>query len=279
MRGVFWGAAVSLCIACGGRASLLESAGASGATQGQATSGGAGNAGASNASGAAGASSAAGTSAGAVTAGGAGAGGATGIGGDAYGGGGVASSNAAGGTAGAPVTTSEYVPDHAQPFDQTYLEDGSFESSNGHGWDTCYSHIPAVVTRAQNEASDGTRSFEFTSGTCPNCSYDGPSNSQVYSWFTEQPTTALSLYFDVLSLSNAPPLGELRLETTDKFCRPLRPLTVVQLSDLLIEQTWQTRCVDLPAFGSDPALGIAVAGMSFDIALEALRLGPPCHAH
>jgi hypothetical protein len=226
-----------------------DATGASGATQIQAAGGGAENAGAANVSGASGA------------------------------GAGAANTGGVSGVSGAPATTPEYVPDHAQPFDQTYVEDGSFESSNGHGWDTCYSDTPGVLSRPQNNASDGTRSFEFTSGSCPNCSYDGPSDSQVYSWFTQQPTTALSLYFDIINISNTPPLGELRLETTDKYCRPLRPLTVIQLSNLLLEPTWQTRCVDLAAFDSDPALGVAITGASFDVALDALRLGPPCHAH
>jgi len=181
--------------------------------------------------------------------------------------------------AGTPASTSNYVPDRAAPFDQAYLEDGSFESNSGSGWDTCPTDTAALLNRTRGDASQGDRALEFSSGECAGCyPPNAPSTSQVYLWFRQRPASALSLYFDVLNLSKEAPLGELSLETVDSACRPLQPLATVALSDLALAQSWQTRCVDLPAFGGNEDLGIAVTGASFDIALDALRFGPPCHA-
>ncbi|MEO7033740.1 MAG: hypothetical protein ABI335_07970 [Polyangiaceae bacterium] len=161
-------------------------------------------------------------------------------------------------------------------FDQAYFEDGSFEGNQGFGWDTCHSRTPAVVS-SRESAPEGMRSLEFSSAACEYCKDDNPSASQAYLWFKQQPSSALSLYFDVLNLSNSPPLGELRLESSDSQCETLRPLVTIALSNLALQPTWQTRCVDLPPFGPDFALGVAVAGTAFDVALDAFRLGPPCH--
>ena len=182
------------------------------------------------------------------------------------------------GAAGAAGATPSFVPETPAPFDQAYLEDGSFEAYNGNGWDTCDTSTPGVLTRTHGNASQGGRAFEFSSGACPGCyRTNAPSTSQVYLWFTQTPPSAMGLYFDVLNLSNTTPLGELRLEATDLVCDPVRPLATITLSDLVLEHSWQTRCIDLPAFGPNEALGIAVAGASYDVALDALRFGPPCH--
>ncbi|MEO8902289.1 MAG: hypothetical protein ABI488_10320 [Polyangiaceae bacterium] len=169
-----------------------------------------------------------------------------------------------------------YVPDQAVPYDKAYFEDGSFEE-NGFGWDTCHTRTPAVVTLRES-APEGMLSLEFSSAACEYCKEDNPSASEAYLWFKQQPSSGLSLYFDVLNLSNSPPLGELRLETSNSQCMTLRPLLTIALSSLALQPTWQTRCVDLPAFGADYALGVAVTGAAFDVALDAFRLGPPCHA-
>jgi hypothetical protein len=182
------------------------------------------------------------------------------------------------GASGAPEpSTPNYVPDQAVPFDHAYLADGSFENDNGFGWDACYSHTPGSLSWKHNSSSEGMIAIEFTPGSCNNCA-DAPSDSQLYLWFSTQPETAMSLYFDAANLNNAAPLGELRLQTTSGVCQTLRPLVSIPLADLALGPTWQARCIDLPAFNSDPALGVAVTGTTFDIGLDAFRLGPPCHA-
>jgi hypothetical protein len=87
----------------------------------------------------------------------------------------------------------------------------------------------------------------------------------------------MSLYFDIMNLDVAAPRGELRLEMTNSACVTQAPLATILLADLTPNQTWQTRCVDLPLLAPGAALGLAVTGASYDIALDSLRLGPQCH--
>lgn len=183
------------------------------------------------------------------------------------------------GSAGDAATRPNYVPTHDVPFDQTYLEDGSFESNQGFGYDTCATRTPASLEHITADASEGSRAFQFSSASCVGiCSPNNPSDSQIYLWFTTRPSSAAAgLYFDVRNLSRAAPAGELRIAAVDSLCVSLRDLARAALSDLRLEQDFQTRCIDLPALKAEERLGLAVAGTSFQIALDALRIGPPCH--
>jgi hypothetical protein len=177
-------------------------------------------------------------------------------------------------------TASKFVPAHVVPFDHAYFDEGSFETSYGLGWDICPTRTAGQVRTNRDSASDGSASFDVEAATCSGiCSPTAAPSAQVYLWFAtgKHPTQALSLYFDVLNLSKTPPDGILRLEAVDTACQRTAPLSEIPLAELLPRQSWETRCVDLPTFGKAYGLGIAVTGPAFHVALDAFRLGPPCH--
>ncbi|MEO6600021.1 MAG: hypothetical protein ABIQ16_09135 [Polyangiaceae bacterium] len=170
----------------------------------------------------------------------------------------------------------DYVPAHDVPFDQAYFEDGSFEMNQGFGFDTCFTRTPGSVTQASN-GSEGESFVRFNSGPCTGtCNPGNPSDSQIYLWFNAQPSSAMGLYFDVLNFSAEPPIGALTLAAVDHLCVSVGQSAQAALSELALAPTWQTRCIDLPALNADEWLGITVSGASFQIGLDALRLGPPC---
>ncbi|MEO6598269.1 MAG: hypothetical protein ABIQ16_00240, partial [Polyangiaceae bacterium] len=111
-----------------------------------------------------------------------------------------------------------YVPAHDVPFDQAYLEDGSFEANQGFGFDTCPTRTPGSLTLA-NKGSEGDRFLQFDSGSCSGtCALSNPSDSQIYLWFNAQPSSAMGLYFDVLNFGTEAPIGALTLAAVDQAC-------------------------------------------------------------
>jgi hypothetical protein len=185
-------------------------------------------------------------------------------------------------TPGQPGTMDDYVPDAPIAYDARYL-DGSFEGNQGFGWDTCYTRTPGKIGRTQTGGSEGSAYVTFESAACEGvCSPTNPSASHVYTWFSGAPsaTAKMGLYFDVKNLGSAgtAPTGVLRFYGTDIVCEQDSVLVEIELARLQMSSSWSTRCVTLIGPGADTAIGISVSGGAHAVGIDALRLGPPCHA-
>lgn len=186
-------------------------------------------------------------------------------------------------TAGSPGTMEDYVPDVAIAYDARYL-DGSFEGNQGFGWDTCHTRTPGKITRTEIGGSAGSSHVTFESAAaCEGvCSPTNPSSSHLYTWFSGAPsaTARMGLYFDVknLSATGAAPTGVLRFYGTDLICEQDSVLAEIELGRLRMSSGWSTRCVTVTGPGADTAIGMSVSGGAHTVGIDALRLGPPCHA-
>jgi hypothetical protein len=114
------------------------------------------------------------------------------------------------------------------------------------------------------------------------CSPANPSSSHVYAWFSAAPsaTAKMGLYFDVknLAAAGAAPTGVLRFYGTDRVCEQDSVLAEIDLARLQMLSGWSTRCVTITGPGSDSAIGVSVSDGAHTVGIDALRLGPPCHA-
>ncbi len=186
-------------------------------------------------------------------------------------------------TTGLPGTMEDYVPDAPIAYDARYL-DGSFEGNQGFGWDTCHTRTPGKISRALTGGSEGTSHVTFEAATaCEGvCSPTNPSASHVYTWFSGAPsaTARMGLYFDVKNLgaSGAVPTGMLRFYGTDLICQQDSVLAEIDLVRLQMTSGWSTRCVTVTGAGADTAIGMSVSDGAHAVGIDALRLGPPCHA-
>jgi hypothetical protein len=188
-----------------------------------------------------------------------------------------------GSTAGGPRATEDYVPDVPIAYNARYL-DGSFEGNQGFGWDTCYTRTPGKVTHPQSGGSEGSSHATFASAAAceGRCLPTNPSSSHVYTWFSGAPsaTARMGLYFDVKNLggTGVDPTGVLRFYGTDLVCEQDSVLAEIELGRLRMSSGWSTRCVTVTGPGADTAIGISVSGGAHTVGIDALRLGPPCHA-
>ena len=186
-------------------------------------------------------------------------------------------------TPGSPGTMENYVPDAPIAYDARYL-DGSFEGNQGFGWDTCYTRTPGKIAHPMTGGSDGTAyvTFESAAACESGCSPTNPSSSHVYAWFSAAPsaTAKMGLYFDVknLAAAGAAPTGVLRFYGTDTVCEQDSVLAEIDLARLQMLSGWSTRCVTITGPGSDTAIGVSVSDGAHAVGIDALRLGPPCHA-
>jgi hypothetical protein len=184
---------------------------------------------------------------------------------------------------GTPGTMEDYVPDVAIAYNARYL-DGSFEDNQGFGWDTCYTRTPGKISRPLTGGSEGSSHVTFESSiACEGtCSPTNSSSSHLYTWFSAAPsaTARMGLYFDVKNLSGtgAEPTGVLRFYGTDLSCAQDSVLAEIELARLRMSSGWSTRCVTVTGPGADSAIGTAVSGGAHTVGIDALRLGPPCHA-
>lgn len=206
-----------------------------------------------------------------------------GVGGNgAVGGSGGVAGNGGNGGRGGSGNSAAYVPDTIVPYDGKYLPGGSIEDSPGIGWDRCLTHTPGMpIAEASEQASNGAKSMVFDSEECTSiiCRNDNPSSSQIYFFFNNVPPylgNPVGLYFDMMNLNAAPPTGTMALYATDLACRGEQMLVDVPLADLAPGPAWETRCVNLAFASLPPALGIAMTGGTYKIAVDALRLGPAC---
>jgi len=176
--------------------------------------------------------------------------------------------------------TEDYVPDARVGYDARSL-DGSFEGNQGTGWDTCHTRTPSKIGRAESGGSEGSAFVTFESGTCDvTCAPTNPSSSHLYAWFSTPPsaTARMGLYFDVMSSGSGDPTGVLRFYGTDLLCEQDSVLAEIELARLRPSSGWSTRCVTITGPGADTAIGLSVSGGTYRIGIDALRLGPPCHA-
>jgi hypothetical protein len=183
-------------------------------------------------------------------------------------------------TAGPPSTMEDYIPDAPMAYDAHYL-DGSFEGTQGNGWDTCHTRTPGKVGRVQSGGSEGNAYLTIESGTCDGvCSSTNPSASHLYAWFSTAPsaTAKMGLYFDIKNVGAAAPTGVLRFYGTDLVCQQDSVLAEIELAKLQLSSSWSTRCVTVTGPGADTAVGLSASGGTHKIGVDALRLGPPCHA-
>ena len=176
----------------------------------------------------------------------------------------------------------DYVPDAPIAYDARYL-DGSFEGNQGFGWDTCHTRTPGRITHTQPGGSEGSSYVTFESAACEGvCLPTNPSASHLYAWFSGAPsaTAKMGLYFDVKNMggTGAAPTGVLRFYGTDLVCQQDSVLAEIQLARLQMSSGWSTRCVTVIGPGADTAIGISVSDGAHTVGIDALRLGPPCHA-
>jgi hypothetical protein len=184
-------------------------------------------------------------------------------------------------TAGPPGVTEDYVPDAPIAYDARYL-DGSFEGNQGTGWDTCHTRTPGKLSHASSGGSEGSAYLTFESGACDGtCAPTNPSASHLYTWFIAAPsaTAKMGLYFDVKNEgTGGAPTGVLRFYGTDLVCQQDSVLAEIELAKLKMSSGWTTRCATITGPGADTAIGISVSGGTHKIGVDAIRLGPPCHA-
>ena len=173
----------------------------------------------------------------------------------------------------------DYVPRRPFTYDGRYLE-GSFETLQGFGWDTCYTRTAGLFPqRGTENAPEGDQFLILESGGCSgSCAPTNPSSSQLYLWFDQLPTDteAMGLYFDIEALAVGPPIGTLLLYGTDSNCQGDTEMASAPLGRLEISSSWSTRCVTVTGPGAYDAIGVAVTGGPYKLGLDALRLGPPC---
>lgn len=183
-------------------------------------------------------------------------------------------------TPGTPAAVEDYVPDAPIAYDARYL-DGSFEGNQGFGWDTCYTHTAGKVTHPATGGSEGSSFVTFETAGCEDvCSPTNPSASHLYAWFSGAPsaTAKMGLYFDIKNLGDAGASGVLRFYGTDIVCEQDSVLAEIPLARLQMSSGWSTRCVTVIGPGADTAIGISVSDGAHNVGIDALRLGPPCHA-
>jgi hypothetical protein len=187
----------------------------------------------------------------------------------------------AGGSAGT-VGSTDYVPDVPVDYDGRYL-DGSFEQNQGFGWDTCHTRTPTRISVPETGASDGSRFVMFDSVGPPTpWSPTNPSASQLYMWFSAPPsaTAATGVYFDAKNVGGAGGVvtGVLRLYGTNAVCERESALAEIELDRLQLMPDWTTRCATITGLGAHAGIGLAMSGDTYQIGIDAFRLGPPCHA-
>ncbi len=160
---------------------------------------------------------------------------------------------------------------------------GSFETTAGFGWDSCYTKNPGAThvgaTRTPR-ASDGTEYVRFDSGAeCTSPSSSPLADVQLAFWLdTPLPANVpLHLYFDAIDLGDTAS-GTLQLDQVDANCATIAPLATLKLPDLELTSAWQTRCVTFTPSSDVHVFGLYVWGAAFHVGLDAFRLGPPCHA-
>ena len=175
----------------------------------------------------------------------------------------------------------DYVPDAPIAYDARYL-DGSFEGNQGFGWDTCYTRTPGKITHPQTGGSEGSSYVTFESAACEGmCLPTNPSASHVYAWFSGAPsaTAKMGLYFDVKNLGGTGAVHGraallrhrrgLRAGQRPRGDRSRPPADVVGLEHPLRD------CHRPGRRQRDRHLGELRART---VGIDALRLGPPCHA-
>ena len=110
------------------------------------------------------------------------------------------------------------------------------------------------------------------------CRPENPSLSQAYFFLDAAPVPAgrLGLYFDIRNLQADAPTGVLRVYGADLSCQAETLLVEVPLGALGAMSVWSTRCVTLDGVNDHQAIGLATAGGTFAVGIDALRLGPAC---
>jgi hypothetical protein len=88
---------------------------------------------------------------------------------------------------------------------------------------------------------------------------------------------AVHLYFDVTNLAPAQPTGSLVVDAIEEACVSSELLVTVPLTELDLDASWQTRCVSFVPNASFQTFGVHVTGGSFNVGLDVVRFGPPCH--
>jgi hypothetical protein len=200
--------------------------------------------------------------------------------------------DAAGGlgtTAGSESTTGSvaraYVPDHPNqpPEGDGRVTGGSFEQSQGAGWDTCFSrNAGGAYTNGEPEASDGEHCFTFDSRRAcvdsPACRPTG-GDAQFGFWLGSVVPAGdpVHLYFDVINFGSSQPNGELAIDAVGSLCESREVLAKLPLSALALDTFWQTRCVSFLPGAPFSTFGVYVTGSSFYMGLDTFRFGPPCH--
>jgi hypothetical protein len=200
------------------------------------------------------------------------------------GGAGEAGSNGtAGGTAegGEGGELPDYVPvgpEVAPEGDGRLEEGGSFEESQGFGWDTCPTKTPGL-TRSEDTAADGLISLRFESQAAgSSTNWPEGTDAQLAFYLDESLAVgvALHLYFDIINLSPREPSGQLSIAGLEWACETRDPLANIELAKLSTTGAWQTRCVELTPAQELDVFGIWVTGTDFAIGLDTFRFGPPC---
>jgi hypothetical protein len=152
------------------------------------------------------------------------------------------------------------------------------DSPQGTGWDTCDAQPPLmpgpIAGTAGPEATRGSR--YLVAG--PDRTTDGSvgvHTPQAYLWL-EKAGTANGLWLDLVQISGTAAQSQVSIFRTDSQCNVERTLATANLHSLVVAGAWRTICLDLGSAGVFTHLGIRLDSPQGRIALDALRLGPPC---
>lgn len=177
--------------------------------------------------------------------------------------------------------------------DGRLAEGGSFEASQGFGWDTC-----------PGAAANGIGVFVENSNYAPDANVAGAADGERYvhllpplpegdpdrpegvdapfAFYLDAGNEILAnapqyLYFDIENLADTPANGVLVVAGLEFTCETKEPWLTVSLSDLAISQVWETRCVEFVATEDFQVFGIWMSGTDYSVGVDAFRFGPPCH--
>lgn len=176
--------------------------------------------------------------------------------------------------------------------DGRLAEGGSFETSQGFGWDTCpgaaangiglFIQNPNYAPDATlDDAADGDR-YVHLLPPLPAGSPERPEGVEAPfafyfdpgSWI--EPEVPHYLYFEIKNQVSAQPDGQLSFAGLEITCETKERWLTVSLTDLELSTNWETRCVELQATQTFQAFGLWASGPDFSIGVDAFRFGPPC---
>lgn len=218
----------------------------------------------------------------------------------------LVSSEAAAASVTASATPSSEVPTGAPPNpyvphgpeisvigDGRLSEGGSFEKSQGFGWDLCpgasangislYGLSPNYGGDAGvKAAADGERYVHLIPPSPAGDPTRPPGVEAPFAFYLDRGDEVTAgvpqyIYFEIENLAATEPVGTLAFAGLEVTCETKEPWLSIPLSDLSLSSTWETRCVEFVATEDFQVFGIWMSGTEYSIGVDAFRFGPPCN--